>query len=123
MDEQFEKELRDNGAGVDDAISRFMGNKALYQKFLIKFKDDHSYEAIVESIDKKDYKEAFNGAHTLKGVSANLGLDPIYKGASGLTELLRGKRPQEIDEEEVNFIKEELGKACCLFREIIKKYE
>lgn len=123
MDEQLEKELRENGAGVDAAVGRFMGNKALYQKFLLKFKNDRSYEAIVENMGKGDYGEAFNSAHTLKGVSANLGLDPIYKEASELTDLFRGKQPEEVDREKAETVKEELGRVCSLFREILAKYE
>ena len=99
MDEQFEKELRENGAGVDAAVHRFMGNKALYKKFLLKFKDDRNCEALAENIRNGNYEAAFNSAHTLKGVSANLGLDPIYKGACEVTELLRGKQPEEVDRE------------------------
>lgn len=123
MDEQFEKELRENGAGVDAAVGRFMGNKALYKKFLIKFLDDHSYEAIAEHVGGGNYEEAFNSAHTLKGVSANLGLDPIYKGASEVTELLRGKQPEEVDKAKVDAVVEELGKMSSAFREIIGKYK
>lgn len=122
MDEQFEKELRENGAGVDVAINRFMGNKGLYQKFLLKFKDDRSYEGIVENLNGGNYEGAFNSAHTLKGVSANLGLDPIYKGACEITELLRGKAPEEVEKEKVEAAVEELGKVSLLFREMIMKY-
>lgn len=123
MEEQFEKELRENEAGVDAAINRFMGNKALYRKFLLKFLNDHSYEAIVEHVQGGNYEEAFNSAHTLKGVSANLGLDPIYKGASEITELLRGKQPEEVDKAKVDAALDELGRVSEIFRGIIVKYE
>ena len=123
MEEQFEQELRENEAGVDAAIKRFMGNKALYRKFLLKFLNDHSYEAIVEHVHGGNYEEAFNSAHTLMGVSANLGLDPICKGASEITELLRGKQPDEVDRAKVDAALEELGRVSDIFRGIIAKYE
>ena len=123
MEEQFEKELRENGAGVDAAVKRFMGNKALYKKFLLKFTDDHNYEAIAEHVQNGNYESAFNSAHTLKGVSANLGLDPIYKGTSEITELLRGKQPEEVDREKVDAVLEELGRVSGIFRSIIEKYQ
>ncbi len=123
MEEQFEKELRENEAGVDAAVKRFMGNKALYKKFLLKFLDDHNYEAITEHVYNGDYEGAFNSAHTLKGVSANLGLDPIYKGASEITELLRGKQAEEVDRAKVDAVLEELGRVSGIFRGIIAKYK
>lgn len=123
MEEQFEKELRENEAGVDAAVKRFMGNKALYKKFLLKFADDRNYEAIAEHVQNENYESAFNSAHTLKGVSANLGLDPIYKGASEITELLRGKQPEEVDREKVDAVLEELGRVSGIFRSIIEKYQ
>ena len=116
MEEQFEKELRENEAGVDAAVKRFMGNKALYKKFLLKFLDDHNYEAITEHVYNGDYEGAFNSAHTLKGVSANLGRDPIYKGASG-------KQAEEVDRAKVDAVLEELGRVSGIFRGIIAKYK
>lgn len=123
MEEQLEMELRENGAGVDAALNRFMGKRELYKKFLMKFKDDHNCESIVEHVKNQNYEEAFNSAHTLKGVAGNLGLDPIYKGASEITELLRGKQPEEVDKEKVDATLEELNRVSTLFHEIILKYE
>ena len=113
MDDLLKQRLAENGADVDGAIRRFMGNEALYSKFLGKFKDDASYENLLVSLDKEDFEEAFKCAHTLKGVSANLGLDPIGQISSNLTELLRGKEASEVDLEQVS--KERL--------ELVKKYE
>ena len=119
MDEEFKKLLIENGADVETTIKRFMGNEGLYVKFLMKFQDDKNYESIQEHVADGKYEDAFNDAHTLKGVSANLGLNPIYEGASKLVELLRGKQPEEIDVEEVNRVKDELGEKCSLFRLVI----
>ena len=119
MDEEFRKQLIENGADVETTIKRFMGNEGLY----VKFQDDKNYESIQEHIAAGQYGDAFNDAHTLKGVSANLGLNPIYEGASKLVELLRGKQPEEIDVEEVNRVKDELGEKCALFRKLLKEHE
>lgn len=101
MDEQFKRVLIENGADVEGTLHRFMGNEALFQKFLLKFKDDTNYAGLTESLDSGNYEEAFKYAHTLKGVSANLGLDPIGRPVSALTELLRGKTAAEVDLEQV----------------------
>lgn len=123
MDEEFKKQLVANGADVETTINRFMGNEGLYVKFLMKFQDDKNYESIQEHIAAGQYGDAFNDAHTLKGVSANLGLNPIYEGASRLVELLRGKQPEEIDVEEVNRAKDELGEKCELFRKLLEEHK
>ena len=40
MDEKFRKQLEENGADVDTTVKRFMGNEAIYMKFIMKFLDD-----------------------------------------------------------------------------------
>lgn len=98
MDEWLKQQLIDDGADVEGALHRFMGNGALYLKFLTKFRNDTNYAGLTESLDQENYEEAFKYAHTLKGVSANLGLDPICRPVSALTELLRGKAAAEVDQ-------------------------
>lgn len=119
MDESFKSKLIENGADVENTLKRFMGNEAIYEKFLKKFMDNSNYSGLAESIQAKDYEEAFKCAHTLKGVSANLGLDPIYKAASELTEEVRGKANDEVNSERVQEIWQELQKAYQLFSDLL----
>ncbi len=102
MNELLKQRLAENGADVDGTLSRFAGNEAIYSKFLLKFKADPNFNILKESLDGKNIEEAFKAAHTLKGVSINLGLMPIYENASAMSELLRGKTSlTEIDNEQV----------------------
>ncbi|MBD5529953.1 MAG: Hpt domain-containing protein [Lachnospiraceae bacterium] len=119
MDELLKQKLIENGADVEGTLHRFMGNEALFLKFLLKFKDDMNYRGLLESLDQENYGEAFKYAHTLKGVSANLGLDPISRPASALTELLRGKEESEVDREQVTTQRAALEEAYTLFVELI----
>lgn len=121
MNEQLKQILVENGADVEGTLHRFMGNGALFLKFLVKFKDDQNFVLLRNSIEQKDYEEAFKAAHTLKGVSANLGLTPIYDSASKLTELLRGKAPSEVDVEKVTQEKAALEESYRLFIKIIEE--
>ncbi len=121
MDELLKQILIENGADVDGTLHRFMGNGTLFLKFLAKFKDDKNFTALRESLDRRDYEEAFKAAHTLKGVSANLGLIPICDSASKLTELLRGKAASEVDVEKVDAEKIVLEEAYQLFIKIIEE--
>lgn len=119
MDELLKQKLIENGADVEGTLHRFMGNETLFLKFLRKFKDDTNYAGLVESLDQGNYEEAFKYAHTLKGVSANLGLDPVCKPASALTELLRGKAACEVDMDQVAAQKAVLVEAYGRFVELI----
>lgn len=121
MNEQLRQKLEENGADVEGTLHRFMGNGALFLKFLLKFKDDQNFVLLRNSIEQKDYEEAFKAAHTLKGVSANLGLTPICDSASKLTELLRGKAASEIEIDKVLQEKEELEASYSLFIKIIEE--
>lgn len=62
---------------------------ALVKKFLIKFLADGSFQELSGAMEQEDWNTAFRGAHTLKGVCANLGLEQLRASASELTEVLR----------------------------------
>lgn len=119
MEDSLKQKLIENGADVEGTLHRFMGNEALFSKFLLKFKDDKNYAGLTESLDQGNYEEAFKFAHTLKGVSANLGLEPICGPVSALTELLRGKAPSEVDTEQVAERRAALEEAYGRFMGII----
>ena len=74
------KDLRDQGCDTDGALARFLGDTEMY------------FDMLLESLEKKDYQEAFNAAHTLKGSAAALGLTPLYESVCKVVEDLRGLR-------------------------------
>lgn len=119
MDEGFKQRLKECGADVETTVNRFMGNEAMYEKFLKKFTDNSNYSGLEESIREENYEEMFKYAHTLKGVSANLGLDPIYKAASDLTEEIRGKQAEEVDKGRVQDIWQELQSVYKTFEDLL----
>ena len=121
MSELLKQKLKENGADVEGTLHRFMNNDALFLKFILKFKDDKNFAALRDALDQKNYEEAFKAAHTLKGVSANLGLNPIYDRASAITEILRGKEASEVDAEKVEEEKKALEEAYKLFIGIIEE--
>lgn len=123
MDEKFRKQMEKNGADVVTTLKRFMGNETIYMKFLMKFPEDKNYDAIMENIRKNDYDAVFNSAHTLKGVSANLGLKPVYNASSQITELLRNRSEQQIDVDRLNEYTLQLQEAYGCFREILDTYK
>lgn len=121
MDAELKKQLQENGADVDTTIKRFMGNEALYMKFIMKYLDDKSFEGIAECMASGDYEEVFKHVHTLKGVTANLGLDPITAVASDMTELLRGKQASEVDVVGLQELYQKLQEVNTRFCTILEK--
>ena len=82
-------------SNYEEVLGRFAGNKMLVEKFARKFVDDPSYQMLTETLEKKDYEEAFRAAHTLKVVCANLGFTQLFKVSRDITEELRGGNPDE----------------------------
>ena len=63
----------------------------LIRRFIAKFLDDGIYPELCRAMEQGQTEESFRAAHTLKGVSANLGFDRLTASSGELTELLRGK--------------------------------
>lgn len=123
MDENFRKQMEDNGADVAGTLKRFMGSEAMYMKFIMKFLDDKNSAGIKENMEKHDYGAAFASAHALKGVTANLGLDPVNAKAAEISELLRNKQPEEVDEAKVNELVVQLEEARIRFCKILESFK
>lgn len=77
------------GADYDAVLGRLRKEDRIL-KYLLKFLDDPSLEALRQSLKAGNAEEAFRAAHTLKGVGQNLSLDKIYTTSSTMAEILRG---------------------------------
>lgn len=77
------------GADYSDVLHRLMDSDAMVARFAGKFLDDPSYSQLADALAAQDVQGAFRAAHTLKGVSQNLGFTNLYTPASALTEVLR----------------------------------
>jgi len=76
------------GGNFEDVLGRLM-KEAFVEKFALMYPKDSSYDTLMAAIEKGDINEQFRGAHSLKGVAANLGFEELRKAASNLTEQLR----------------------------------
>lgn len=83
------EELKDWGCDIDGALERFVGDKELYLSCLYTVLDDKAFAGLGEALRGNRIKEAFDCAHILKGVLANLGLTPMYDVTVRLVEPLR----------------------------------
>ena len=83
-------ELRNCGCDVEGALARFLNKEDFYAKCFKKFLDDPAFSALDEALKAKDAETAFRHAHTLKGLTANMGLTPLYDIVVQIVEPLRG---------------------------------
>lgn len=98
MNEENKKLLLEAGVDLDRTMERFMNNEGLYLKFLKRFPEDTNFAQMKENIVNGQYEDAFKNAHTLKGLSGNLGLESFYQTISALTEQLRNKNLDHLEE-------------------------
>ena len=75
--------------GDFDQVQKRLPSVNLVKRFITKFLDDGSFSELCQAMQDGQRDKAFRAAHTLKGVSANLGLDRLCASAGQLTEQLR----------------------------------
>ena len=83
--------LRAFGADVDDGLARCLNKEDFYLMLVKKAAEDRRLSLLAEQIGQKDYAAAFETAHALKGMYANLSLTPLTEPVSEMTELLRSR--------------------------------
>lgn len=91
--------LRAFGADPEEGVSRCMGNEGFYLRMVRLGYADANFEALSAAVERNDLDAAFEAAHALKGVLANLSLTSVCEPVSALTEQLRRReqgdyRPQ-----------------------------
>lgn len=79
------------GINVPAGLSRFAGNKKIYEKLLLKFPEDTSFEKLSQAIQLEDFDTALKAAHALKGVSSNLSIDTFAEMVFQLEQALKQK--------------------------------
>jgi CheY-like chemotaxis protein len=90
--EQMEKALAEDdlplegtpGISIKSGLARVAGNRGLYKKLLGQFceKNRDAVHAIQAAMNERDPDLAARLAHTIKGVGANLGADPLSHAAA-----------------------------------------
>jgi two-component system, sensor histidine kinase and response regulator len=79
------------GISIASGLGRVAGNRQLYAKLLCKFKDgqENAGDQIKSALQVGDVETATLFAHTVKGVSGNLGGDNLYQAASELEKAIK----------------------------------
>ena len=86
------------GADCNSLMERLSNDEEFIVMCLNNFLLEPSFAELKQSIEKKEYSEAFKHVRCLKGTAANLDLTPIYQCLSDLTEKLRNE-DYDIDQE------------------------
>lgn len=89
--ENLKKGLEDAGFDVETAMERFMNNEEIYFRFLKKFCLDSSYQELLQAMQEQNMENAFNAAHTLKGLAGNLSVGILYRRLVPFVEFLRSR--------------------------------
>ena len=90
MDGTKRAKLEEAGIDVREALGRFMDNEGLMMKFLLRFPQDENFSKLRQAMEAGDTGQAFEAAHTLKGVTGNLSMTELYRQVGALVEELRG---------------------------------
>lgn len=97
MDELL-KRLKSEGCDVDGSMDRFLDDKDFYVSCFKEVLDDPAFEQLNSALDNKKIKEAFDAAHTLKGIILNLGITPLYEIVVHIVEPLRAGKSEGVSE-------------------------
>ena len=84
-------DLRSYGANVDEGLGRCMGMEAMYLRLVGTIETDASFDKLESALAANDLDAAFDAAHALKGVLANLSITPLYEPVYEITEVLRSR--------------------------------
>ncbi|MBO4913674.1 MAG: Hpt domain-containing protein [Oscillospiraceae bacterium] len=109
--------------GSYESAKRVMQLDKLISKFIIKFADDASFAQLRDGWSARDEQAAFDGAHALKGVCANLGLDDMSAAASELAEEFRPGNRRMLDDDTVQEKIDSLGAIHTRAVKAIREYE
>lgn len=88
-------ELEALGVNTQEAIARLNNNSAFYVKMLGKFNGELENHPVMPHLESGDLQAAVTSAHTLKGLTGNLSITPLYKAYTEIVALLRADEPEK----------------------------
>lgn len=90
------EELKNMGLDIDEGLNRVMGDASLYEMMLGMFISSIQENPVrAEDFDGSDLDELIKAVHTLKGVTGNLALMPLFDGYTKSLNSLRAGQPKE----------------------------
>ncbi len=81
--------LKQFGANTDEGLGRCLSNEAFYLRLIGKALEDKNMAKLGECLAAGDGEGAFEAAHAMKGVMANLALTPVLVPVSEISDGLK----------------------------------
>ena len=116
MKDAMEKMYEEAGIEYSKGLERFMGNDALYQKFLTKFLYDESFEEFCQRVEAGDLVMAEKAVHTLKGPAGNLSMMDLYQLADQTVKAIRAGQKADDLRPLVKELRDAYEKVCDAIR-------
>ena len=88
MKELFVK-LKEAECDVEGALARFLDDEELYEQFYGELLNDEAFAKLGLALEERRITDAFEYAHTLKGIIGNMGLTPLFETVCEIVEPLR----------------------------------
>ena len=107
------EDLRQYGANVEEGVTRCAGNEAFYLRLAEMIKNEPGFDRLEKAVLGGQLREAFEAAHSLKGVLGNLAITPLYEPMCEITELLRAETETDYSGL-LGTIRQEKEKYCAL---------
>ncbi len=89
------EELGTLGVNVEEGMKRLNGNQAFYERMLGKLPDNIAKYYVDSDFDSNNYEEITEKAHTIKGMTGNLSIAPLYEAYTEIVNDLRAGKPEE----------------------------
>lgn len=104
----LEEQLEKIGIAARPTIERFGGCEEMLLRFLKMFTEDPTMRQLCEAVESRDAPAIERSAHTLKGITANLGMKSLCGLCQSMVEKIRAGQT---------------GGLEALFAEIRREYE
>lgn len=83
------------GVDVQDGLKRFRNNEAIYTMMLVELASSLKEIQALPDFYQGDYEASLTQAHTLKGMTGNLSITPLYEGYAKAVDLFREGKAEE----------------------------
>ena len=94
---QLRKFYENSGVDYNALIRRLAGNEALLYKYLKSFVEDKNYTELCKAVMSKDYDTVLKTAHSIKGMSINLGLEKLFEISSAIVISVREEHFDKVE--------------------------
>jgi Hpt domain. len=109
--------------GSYEQAVRIMRMDKLIDRYICRFGDGDTMERLLAASENMDAEGLFEGAHAMKGVCGNLGLDRLSRAAGELAEEFRPGSARNLSDDEVREKVRGVGELYRHTLACIRQYE